>query len=78
MKPPDDVLDHGSIVRGVSIHEGPGAGDWDGGEGTDVVENNNSITVQLGIVDYPPGNQTFRRIKTFLLQENKTTWTRLM
>ena len=56
MEPPDDVLDHGGVVRSVAVHEGPGAGDWDGGEGPDVVENANPVAIQLGIVDNPPGN----------------------
>merc|ERR1712227_231349 len=51
-EPPDHVLHHGGVVRGVAADEDPGAGDGDRGQGPDVVEDTDTVAVQLGVVDH--------------------------
>ena len=53
-EPPHHILDHCGVVCSVSVHEDPGAGDWDGGQGADVVEHAHPVPAQLGVVDHPP------------------------
>ena len=73
--PPDHVLDHGSVVRGVAIHEDPGAGDGDGGEGAHMIDHTHSVPVQLSIVHHPPDDEeslcTFKLNKIFLKKIRK-------
>ena len=62
-------LDHGRIVWCVAIHEDPGTGDWDGGEGANMVDDTNTVAIELGVVDNSPKQNTINSA-VFFYTEN--------